>query len=370
MKALTYFLVVVGISTWKANLAHTQELDTVDYHLSYSLKENGRLKYFYEADPKGFQPSIRSVNLVEKEVFPRVTLVFSPENWKIDQDILYQTMVASGKKGSFGWASIITVELESRDSLAMVIARNKKREEFESKYGHLDSIARIRKAIEVTNPEARRMNNRAIVPYKALSIENLYTYSERKGDYEEYEEVSLDFLVDNSVERKFRFFFRFKDFFTVWEYIHPDVNVEYGESGSWKELATYSQGQSIPVKKGDWKEYYPSGLKELTQYEAIEDDAFFEGDFKVIRQRRNLFLINTDHGGIYHIGDSKIVKVGQIDWKNYQRKIGGYTVFVEDKDAGELLFFSRVYRTSALAPFPKIKTILEDEEFNEIFKNL
>ena len=79
---------------------------------------------------------------------------------------------------------------------------------------------------------------------------------------------------------------------------------------------------------------------------TITDTAFFRGHNKAIQQGNQHWLINTSHGAIYYLADYGVVKVAQIEnFQNYPAALLQRRLFIEDRDKGELIFFSRLNRT-------------------------
>ena len=366
-KILSVFIIITSC----INFAFGQE-DTLA-NLFYSVKQNNRLYYFFEQpNQRKTITKFKSLNLKEKEIYHRLTFIPNSSSiWRLEGEELYRISV-SQQKQSLGSADIYTHKIASKDSLQSVLELEKSRIEFQEKYGHLDIKKRREKAVERMAQRMKRNNVKSIPIFRVFSIQNLEEKM-RNPSSNENNIIALDFLVRNLNERNFRFYFRFKDFFTIWEYRYPTINDDENHQGKWKEILTYSNTTLIPfLNVANANDYYPSGLKDLTKWEAIKDKAFFEGEFKVIQQGKNQFVINTKHGAIYHIGASQIVKVGQIELKEYKRRIGGKSLFIEDKDEKEVIFFApvKVISNKVNAPSLKTKVILDDYEFSRIFKNL
>jgi len=90
--------------------------------------------------------------------------------------------------------------------------------------------------------------------------------------------------------------------------------------------------------------------------------------FKVIQQNDETFIINQTYGAIYWLAPKAIYRVGQIDIENYNQKILNRQLFIEDRDNNQLIFFANVERLNQVKPFPKVKIIANNKEFNEMFK--
>jgi hypothetical protein len=172
--------------------------------------------------------------------------------------------------------------------------------------------------------------------------------------------ITFDFIALNS--RQFLFYIRDDRQLTIWQYDYPEYR-EKLEENAWQELITYSRdsiGEYNIPQPSYWYhspelKYHPSGKQH--RYEAIGDSLFFEGHFKVIAQDGEYYCINIDTGLLYHIGDQDIVRIGALDTKDYPRWTFGKRLFIEDRDAGELVFFSTVERTNTKRPFPKIVSL-------------
>lgn len=188
------------------------------------------------------------------------------------------------------------------------------------------------------------------------------------------DKITFDFLA--SGKQDFTFFIRDDHQFTIWEYIYTDHGDESRET-SWKETSTYSRDSTDqhikPERPIGWYvdpelAYHPSGKQH--RYEAIDDSLFFEGHFKVIAQDGEYYCINIGTGLLYHIGDQDIVRIGALDIKDYPRWIFGKRLFIEDRDAGELVFFSAVERTNTKRPFPKIVSLSSKAALYERYPGL
>jgi hypothetical protein len=172
--------------------------------------------------------------------------------------------------------------------------------------------------------------------------------------------ITFDFIALST--RQFLFYIRDDRQLTIWQYDYP----EYGErleENAWQELITYSRdsiGEYHLPQPSYWYhspelKYHPSGKHHC--YLAIQDTAFFQGHFKIVQQGSEAFCINRDTGYIYHIGDEDITRVGEIELKNYPRWLLGKPLFIEDRDAGRLVFLSDVKRTNETRPFPEVMVL-------------
>lgn len=101
---------------------------------------------------------------------------------------------------------------------------------------------------------------------------------------------------------------------------------------------------------------------------TITDTAFFRGHNKAIQQGDQHWLINTSHGAIYYLADYGVVKVAQIEnFQNYPAALLQRRLFIEDRDKGELIFFSRLIRTDREAPLPKYRSLITPRAISQRF---
>jgi hypothetical protein len=98
--------------------------------------------------------------------------------------------------------------------------------------------------------------------------------------------------------------------------------------------------------------------------------AFFQGHFKAILQNGETFLFNTATGYLYHLGPEDIARVGQVSLKNYPRWLFGKPLFIEDRDAGELVFFVEAERAEGARAFPKVAVVKDRRALNERYPGL
>ena len=101
---------------------------------------------------------------------------------------------------------------------------------------------------------------------------------------------------------------------------------------------------------------------------TITDTAFFRGHNKAIQQGNQHWLINTSHGAIYYLADYGVIKVAQIEnFQNYPAALLQRRLFIEDRDEGELIFFSRLIRTDREAPLPKYRSLITPRAISQRF---
>ncbi|NRA51502.1 MAG: hypothetical protein HRU12_20450 [Phaeodactylibacter sp.] len=191
--------------------------------------------------------------------------------------------------------------------------------------------------------------------------------SNRETMLDIYEFLSLDVL--HKGRDAYKVFLRNKHEFSIWEFTYLKYGRGKSSSDNWEELITYSN-DTVPYQPfgNATDRVLPSGKHH--RYEAIGDSRFFEGHFKVIAQDGEYYYINIDTGLLYHIGDQDIVRVGALDVDNYPRWLFGKPLFIEDRDTGELVFFSTVERTNTKRPFPKIVSLSSKEALYERYPGL
>jgi hypothetical protein len=192
-----------------------------------------------------------------------------------------------------------------------------------------------------------------------------------KGDIlssEEYINYYIDkisFDIDVLDSTLIHYYLRDDEELTIWSFDYPPAG-ELPQKDGWRELITYTKREQ-PDKREGQKPYrlLPGGDK--TQLSSVSDESFFTGHFKVIRQDKQLFIINLNHGAVYHLGPEKIEKVAQLQPVPEERTIRGRRLFIEDRDNGELIFFAPVSLLGPRERLPKMRLILTREAFEEAF---
>lgn len=188
----------------------------------------------------------------------------------------------------------------------------------------------------------------------------------------EVREVSFDMLAIDSAS--FVLFIRDNRQITVWDYAYPLPGADEGK-GDWAEAVTYmidTVGGYTPPQSSYWYTpklaYHPSGKHH--RYQSIPDFAFFQGHFKAICQGGETFIFNTTTGYLYHLGSEDIARVGQVNLQNYPRWLFGKPMFIEDRDAGELVFFAEVKPVYGARAFPKVALAKNRRALNERYPGL
>lgn len=186
------------------------------------------------------------------------------------------------------------------------------------------------------------------------------------------ENLGYDMLVQKDT---YIFFLRTGRKFTIWK---ATINYEnqYSILTDWREEVTYTSDSTYQslIKEPVLNAVIPSGKKHL--YQSIEDKLFFHGHFKVIQQKDHLFLVNTNHGAIYYIGEKGVHKIGQIKIHRSSRRNGlnfypkwilGERIFIEDKDENRLIILKfHVEQLRDDLPFPNITVIESEEELKKL----
>lgn len=245
--------------------------------------------------------------------------------------------------------------------------------------------------------KSKQRNGRSIpVIYKLMDM--------LKGDYNDFSikpgMICYDFCVlDTS---KMEFYVRGIKQFTKWLYHYPPNHKDPSKPENWEELITYSAdtlGSYPYLDENLWILHFPDTLKDDPraqkkfrrlyklpdepytdknyvpsghhhQYEAIDDSLFFEGHFKIVPQGKERFVINTQHGAIYWLGQQAIQKVGQIQMDQYL-SLNNKKLYIEDMDNNQIILFAPVEWKNNNLPKPKVKVMnkqLIQEKFQYILK--
>jgi hypothetical protein len=186
--------------------------------------------------------------------------------------------------------------------------------------------------------------------------------------------TDVDFSYQSNGD-KYQFYQRTENNFFIWAY-SGGVKKETLFS-DWHLKRHYSRDSVFRVPSLEelevlrkWRGLGQTLLPDTTHFLpcTITDTAFFRGHNKVIQQGEQHWLINTAHGAIYYLADYGVVKVAQIEnFQNYPAALLQRRLFVEDRDKGELLFFSRLTRTDREAPLPKYRSLLSSRAVRQRF---
>ncbi|WP_353485367.1 hypothetical protein [Haliscomenobacter sp.] len=204
-------------------------------------------------------------------------------------------------------------------------------------------------------------HNGALRDLQSLQQEPDYFLNHRITDF--------DFQFD-SEEKQFLFYIRTPRDFFLWKYTGGAKNDTSFQDWQIKSFFSIDSVCYLP-SSNDLLKYLgnsllPSPKKFLPC--TITDTAFFRGHNKAIQQGNQHWLINTSHGAIYYLADYGVVKVAQIEnFRDYPPAILQQRLFVEDRDRGELVFFSKLIRTDREAPLPKYRSLLTPREVTQRF---
>lgn len=166
-------------------------------------------------------------------------------------------------------------------------------------------------------------------------------YPDNTIDYKLKKTINIDFDIEN--KGSLFLYFRDKDTFSIFKI----TKIGYSESTcTLNSYASFNYDKEYPPHK--YSKMF-SG-ENIYQY-AIEDDLFFEGDFKVIRQHDNIFIFNLRNGRIYVIKENKIVFIGNIKLIDTKNKV----TLVEDKDNNEILVTLPITWKDTENPKPRIR---------------
>jgi hypothetical protein len=268
-----------------------------------------------------------------------------PTVWDIRDSLAYAISSADGRSPGASRFSFFRVRLaeeareirRARDSLIFV--------EIAARYP--DRSERKRMIDAHLEAQSRFRNRRSVFPLYYL----FRWLSGRQGEafFQPIPEGAASFDMLSQSDSIFWFYICDERQFTVWRYRYPAPDAP-DSPDDWIELATYSLdtvGGYRPPETSLWYhtpklEYHPSGKDH--RYQSIPDSAFFQGHFKAIRQGGETFIFNTTTGYLYHLGPEDIARVGQVNLQNYPRWLFGKPLFIEDRDAGELVFFAEAER--------------------------
>jgi len=295
-----------------------------------------------------------------------------PLCWDILGDNFYPIAFVEGNNRIGPEFGIARYPLEKEDTIKVLERERKLQEDLKAQFPDEKERENQYYSILINRSYLRNSRNLTIISQLIERLEkNYYLVRKRIAP----QAVCYDFFLTDT--ERMEFLIRDTAQVTHWSYYYPPT--PKGKS-SWEEIKTYSsvaKGEysitdTMLLKRGERKEfgnpYLPSGKK--TVYESVGDSLFFTGHFKFIAQGENRFIINQHHGAIYYLGENAIEKVGQIDLANYTRTLKGQKLFIEDRDAGELIFFAEVEQINSNFPFPKTRIILDDKTFRKMFKNV
>ena len=335
-------------------LSNTPLLAQLNYALVYDSS-------FYTLEIRGYDyaPIIWQYNLgdstLKKTYIPGPSNSFFPDAWGIIDSVC----ISSEGFGDFptrGSLVLNTKKVETRDSVTINRLYDQAIDSLTQVYGNEQNA----KAAYRYKYDVLLRNSRTIVPLYDWFIAS-YLIGERDlflTDILGY--TWFDYRIE-SINDLF-FFIRNKHELSVWKYYYPPIEVSR-EDQHWEEIVTYSNlfGPYHPGFHLTEFENLTLARGEQHVFQSISDSLFFVGEYEVIRQDTNDFIINTSHGAIYVLTPNQIVKVGQI--QNIENHPAGwfiktdYPLFIEDQDKGELVLFTEVERITDAYPFPKMVVI-------------
>ena len=214
---------------------------------------------------------------------------------------------------------------------------------------------------QVVDSISKSRNKFSISPFNNFM---LYQKETIKNKNKIKNRISFDFFIIDDTH--FEFFIRDHRIISRWEAnLVMDENQRINRV-EWNEITTYSNDSItlLPIKNSEISDLTSSpNVKTF----AIQDSAFFHGQIKITKQNNNIFIINTQHGGIYWVGPNSIEKVGEINLQQYPKILLGKPYFIEDRKNNQLIFFSKINQINKNHPFPKIK-ILNSKEIEKQFE--
>ena len=191
-------------------------------------------------------------------------------------------------------------------------------------------------------------------------------YYELRENRNIYKTIAFDFKIwekDN-----YDLYVRTPLGFSIWTANISQMQRSYEPSviPVWKEIASYDFDSIQLFKPNGNYAHLPKFDMQL--HCAITDSSFLQGHFKIIYQGVYKWSINTLNGGIYYLGNGAIVKVAQIEQiTNYPKWIQNKAVFIEDRDRGELIFFSKITQLDRQLPLPKYRSLITPREVTQRF---
>jgi len=201
------------------------------------------------------------------------------------------------------------------------------------------------------------------IPEKRIHPEPLANYfrsfygSSIRTESNEVDTIINTLSFDVFVESTHELFLYLRDSNAL--YIWKCSDYDSSKKGIWQEVNVYTSSKvnlnSPPLK------YSPSYSGTKTISNSICDSLFFDGHFKVIPQGNEVFIINREHGYIYHVGSTAIIRIGVVELTNDYPKIQGKQLFIEDRDNNEIIFFAPVIWDEIDLPRPTVRIMTEGE---------
>ncbi|MCG8328772.1 MAG: hypothetical protein MI974_13860 [Chitinophagales bacterium] len=285
---------------------------------------------------------------------------YNPNCWNKNKqgNFIYISGFGSERHGGKVVLTLKTIKFE-KDGLSRILFSEY--DSLKTVLGERRALSRYFKFIDETT------NKRAFLPLRDwLKLSSQLDIQDELDYIFPYIAYDIQHLEDSV----YHVYIRNKKELTVWQYTYPD----YGNSSSsdhWTDLVTYSVDSTNYMPTATFKRR-GGGIPNIKNYnyESITDTDFFEGDFKVIKQKNNTFCINIHNGSIYYIGSTFIKKVGSVVLNNYPTFLMGRPLFIENRDTEEIIFFSNVERLNRELPFPNIKQINKRKEINQLYPSL
>lgn len=160
------------------------------------------------------------------------------------------------------------------------------------------------------------------------------------------------------------FYLSDRDALYIWNCKIPSKGERYAD---WDLIAVYTskyfKEEFIP--RNESKSY--NKQKEIRK--AIKDTLFFDGHFKVIVQNEENYIINRNHGYIYHLGAKNLTRIGQVQVTEDYPRIQGKSLFIEDRDNNEIIFFAPVKWTKNKLPKPRVR-IMNQKQMQKKFEHV
>ncbi|MFW6020199.1 MAG: hypothetical protein ACOCPM_06420 [Bacteroidales bacterium] len=219
-----------------------------------------------------------------------------------------------------------------------------------------------RDSIEVSQSPPKRIieNTVSVIPvleyFRALLKEyRAHEIVEEKVN-KFYDYLNFDIYFEQS-DSLINFYMRDKDAFYIWETPLPEKSKS---NTDWQLKKAYAAPRYDPEFIPRTNNMFYDSLK--TRHNAITDTLFFDGHFKVLEQNNEKFIINREHGRIYHMGENAIKLIGKVLVTNNYPTIMGNPYFIEDRDHNRLIFFAPVEWEDTTLPKPKVYYMKEEEK--------
>jgi hypothetical protein len=334
---------------------------------------------FVDEDKTTFREYIKVVKLKDKAI-PFITpyLVVTnqqfPSIWHLDKDRILAISPHGAK--DYKKFTLQQIKLLSKDSLTNVKEDTVMRQQYRIQYpedwefqfnSDLANRYQPNNLFRITP-----LNDWWNVQFQSTFFERIIFLEKYVETFKRNRITDVDFCYQSGVD-KYHFYQRTENNFFIWSYgggakkdtIFSDWHLERHYSidsiflvPSLKELELFRNRFGQPLLP-DTTHFLPC---------TITDTAFFCGHNKAIQQGNQHWLINTSHGAIYYLADYGVVKVAQIEnFQNYPAAILQRRLFIEDRDKGELIVFSRLTRTDREAPLPKYRSLITPRAISQRF---